>query len=132
VQQQLINIAYLVSAILFILGLKGLTSPRTARNGNLTGALGMLVAVVATLFDRHILSFEMILAGIALGSAIGVVLALKVPITSMPQLVAALNGFGGGASVLVAATAVLSPEMVGDVPLRCSSTSPLVRLEETQ
>jgi NAD(P) transhydrogenase subunit beta len=116
VQQQLINIAYLISAVLFIFGLKGLTSPRTARNGNLIGALGMLVAILATLFDRHILTFELILAGIALGSAIGVVLALKVPITAMPQLVAALNGFGGGASVLVAATAVLAPEMAGEVP----------------
>ncbi len=115
-QQQLINIAYLISAVLFIFGLKGLTSPRTARNGNLIGALGMLVAVAATLFDRHILSFELILAGIVLGSAAGVVLALKVPITAMPQLVAALNGFGGAASVLVAATAMLIPEMVGDVP----------------
>jgi NAD(P) transhydrogenase subunit beta len=116
VQQNLINIAYLVSAVLFILGLKGLTSPRTARNGNLLGAAGMLVAVAATLFDRHILTFELILAGITVGSAIGAFAALKVPITAMPQMVAAFNGFGGAASACVAATAVLAPELVGDIP----------------
>jgi proton-translocating NAD(P)+ transhydrogenase subunit beta len=116
VQQNLINIAYLVSAVLFILGLKGLTSPRTARNGNLLGAAGMLVAVVATLLDRHILTFELILAGIVVGSAIGAFAALKVPITAMPQMVAAFNGFGGAGSALVAATAVLAPELVGDIP----------------
>ncbi|HUG80660.1 MAG TPA: NAD(P)(+) transhydrogenase (Re/Si-specific) subunit beta, partial [Bryobacterales bacterium] len=113
-QQNLINIAYLVSAVLFILGLKGLTSPRTARNGNLLGATGMLVAVAATLFDRHILTFELILAGIVVGSAIGAFAALKVPLTAMPQMVAAFNGFGGAASACVAATAVLAPELVGD------------------
>jgi len=116
VQQNLINIAYLGSAVLFILGLKGLTSPRTARNGNLLGASGMLVAVAATLFDRHILTFELILAGVVVGSAIGTLAALKVPITAMPQMVAAFNGFGGAASALVAATAVLAPELVGDIP----------------
>jgi len=75
VQQNLINIAYLVASILFILGLKGLTSPRTARRGNLLGAMGMLVAVVVTLFDQQIVSFELILAGIVLGSAVGVIAA---------------------------------------------------------
>ena len=115
-QQNLINIAYLVASVLFILGLKGLTSPRTARRGNLLGATGMLVAVVVTLFDQQIVSFELILAGIVLGSAIGAVAAAKVPLTSMPELVALFNGFGGGASALVAATAVLSPETIGDVP----------------
>ena len=115
-QQNLINTAYLVSSALFIFGLKGLTSPRTARRGNLLGALGMLLAVVATLFDQHILRFELILAGIVIGGLIGSVWALKVPITAVPQLVAAFNGFGGAASALVAATAVLAPEMVTGVP----------------
>ena len=115
-QQNLINVAYLVSSVLFILGLKGLTSPKTARRGNLLGALGMLLAVVATLLDRHIISFELILAGIVIGGLIGAVFALRVPITAMPQLVAAFNGFGGAASALVAATAVLAPEMLTGVP----------------
>ena len=116
-QQNLINIAYLAASILFILGLKGLTSPRTARNGNLLGAMGMLLAVVATLLDQQIVSFELILAGIVIGTAIGAAAALKVPLTSMPELVAIFNGLGGGASALVAATAVLAPEMIGNVPL---------------
>ena len=80
------------------------------------GATGMLVAVVVTLFDQQIVSFELILVGIVLGSAIGAVAALKVPLTSMPELVALFNGFGGGASALVAATAVLAPSMIGNVP----------------
>ncbi len=113
--QNLINIAYLLASILFIVGLGGLTSPRTARRGNLLGAAGMLVAVAATLLDQQILSFELILAGLVAGSVIGAVSALKVPLTAMPELVAAFNGFGGGASALVAATVVAAPEMITGV-----------------
>ena len=115
-QANLINAAYLLAAILFILGLKGLTSPRTAVRGNALGALGMLLAMVATLVDRQIVSFEMIALGIAIGSVIGVVWALKVQMTAMPQLVAAFNGFGGGASALVAGAAVLMPGAIVGVP----------------
>ena len=114
-QQNLVNAAYLVASVLFILGLKGLTSPRTALRGNLLGATGMLIAVTATLLARQIVSFELILVGIAIGSVVGVAAALKVPLTAMPELVALFNGFGGGASALVAAAAVLSPAMIGDV-----------------
>ena len=114
-QQNLVNAAYLVASVLFILGLKGLTSPRTALRGNLLGATGMLIAVTATLLVRQIVSFELILVGIAIGSVVGVAAALKVPLTAMPELVALFNGFGGGASALVAAAAVLSPAMIGDV-----------------
>lgn len=114
-QQNLVNAAYLAASVLFILGLKGLTSPRTALRGNLLGATGMLIAVTATLLVRQIVSFELILVGIAIGSVVGVVAALKVPLTAMPELVALFNGFGGGASALVAAAAVLSPAMIGDV-----------------
>ena len=114
-QQNLVNAAYLAASVLFILGLKGLTSPRTALRGNLLGATGMLIAVAATLLARQIVSFELILVGIAIGSVVGVAAALKVPLTAMPELVALFNGFGGGASALVAAAAVLSPAMIGDV-----------------
>jgi H+-translocating NAD(P) transhydrogenase subunit beta len=100
--QGLIQLAYLVAAVLFILGLKGLTHPRTAVRGNLLGATGMLVAIVAVLVDQRILDFKWIAAGMLAGSAIGAVLAAKVKMTAMPQLVAMLNGFGGLASVLVA------------------------------
>ena len=98
----IIHLAYLVAAILFILGLKGLTRPRTAVRGNLLGAMGMLVAVVATLVHQDVLSYGMIIAGMVVGAGIGVVLAVKIEMTAMPQLVAVFNGFGGGASVLVA------------------------------
>ncbi|MEL7156692.1 MAG: NAD(P)(+) transhydrogenase (Re/Si-specific) subunit beta, partial [Actinomycetota bacterium] len=97
-----IRLGYLLAAVLFVLGLKGLSRPRTAVRGNLLGALGMLVAVVVTLTDRQILSFGWIVAGAIVGSAVGVTLATRVPITAMPELVALFNGFGGAASALVA------------------------------
>jgi NAD(P) transhydrogenase subunit beta len=103
----LIHVAYLVASVLFILGLKGLTHPRTAVRGNRLGALAMLVAVVATLFDQQILSYEWILIGVVVGGLIGAVLAAKIAMTEMPQLVAVFNGFGGGASVLVAGAALV-------------------------
>ncbi|MEZ5395184.1 MAG: NAD(P)(+) transhydrogenase (Re/Si-specific) subunit beta [Bryobacterales bacterium] len=111
-----INFAYLVASVLFILGLIGLTSPRTARRGNILGSLGMLTAVVATLAEKQIVSFELILLGIAIGTVIGAIAAVKVQMTAMPEMVAIFNGFGGGASALVAATAVLAPQMAPDVP----------------
>ncbi len=103
----LINLAYLSASILFIYGLKGLAHPRTAVRANQMGALGMLLAIVATLFDKNILSFEIILLGLVIGSAIGVFLALKVKMTEMPQMVALLNGFGGAASTLVGGAALI-------------------------
>ncbi len=101
-KDQLIDLAYLVAGVLFILGLKGLTHPRTAVRGNLLGALGMLVAIVATLCATEVLSFTFIIVGLIIGGLIGAVLAIKVQMTQMPQLVALFNGFGGGGSVLVA------------------------------
>jgi len=101
------SIAYLAAAVLFILGLKGLGRPRTAPRGNLLGASGMLVAVLATLLDRSIVDFRVLVAGLVVGSAIGAVLAVRVQMTGMPQLVALFNGFGGGASVLVAGASFL-------------------------
>ena len=103
----LVNIAYLIAASLFIFGLKGLTHPRTAVRGNLLGALGMLLAVVITLLDQHIVGYGIILAGIVVGGGIGAVLAVRIKMTDMPQLVALFNGFGGVASVLVAGAALL-------------------------
>ncbi len=96
------NTAYLVAAVLFIAGLKGLSHPRTAVRGNLVGAVGMLLAVVVTLLQQGIMSFELILLGMLAGAVIGAVLALKIQMTAMPQLVGLFNGFGGVASVLVA------------------------------
>ena len=109
----IINFTYLIAAVLFIFGLKGLTHPRTAVRGNLLGALGMFLAVVATLVDQKIISFEMIVAGVVVGALIGLVLAVKIQMTAMPQLVALFNGFGGGASVLVAGAALIEVQSLG-------------------
>ncbi len=103
----LVNIAYLVAASLFIFGLKGLSHPRTAVRGNRLGALGMLLAIVITLLDQSIVGYGIILAGIVVGGGIGAVLAVRIKMTDMPQLVALFNGFGGVASVLVAGAALL-------------------------
>lgn len=111
-----VNIAYLIASSLFVFGLKDLSHPRTAMRGNLLGALGMLIAVVVTLFDKQILSFEIIFAGIIVGSAAGVIIAQKAPMTAVPQIVALLNGLGGGASVLVAATAFAESIVLQQVP----------------
>ena len=109
----LINVGYLLAAILFIFGLKGLTHPRTAVRGNMLGACGMLLAIVITLTDHRIVGFEIILAGVILGAAIGAVLALKIEMTAMPELVALFNGFGGIASVLVAGAALVESTLGG-------------------
>lgn len=101
-------LAYLLSAVLFILGLTRLSSPETARTGNAIAALGMLLAVVATLMDRAIIDFTWILVGILAGSATGLVMARTVKMTAMPQMVAVFNGFGGAASGLVAASEYLA------------------------
>ncbi len=97
------GIAYIVSAILFILGLKRLGSPATARNGNRLSALAMLLAVLATVISNDIASWEWILVGVIIGSGIGAYSARKVQMTSMPQLVAIFNGLGGATSAVVAA-----------------------------
>jgi len=101
-KETLIALAYLISAVLFIFGLKGLTHPKKAVRGNLLGALGMLLAIVVTLVNQQIVGYWMIGVGLVVGSIVGAVLALKIRMTGMPQMVALLNGFGGGASVLVA------------------------------
>ncbi len=106
----IIYLAYLVAASLFILGIKGLTKPRTAVRGNQLSALGMFIAVVVTLLDQSILSYEWIIAGVLLGGTIGAVMATKIQVTSMPQMVAMLNGFGGGASLFIALANFLDPD----------------------
>ncbi len=97
-----IRLLYLVAAVLFITGLKQLQSPETARQGNRISGVGMLLAVLVTLLDQHIVGYGVIAAGMLVGTALGVWLAYTVKMTSMPQMVALLNGFGGGASLLVA------------------------------
>ncbi len=98
----LIDLCYLISAVLFIIGLKGMTKPRTAVRGNWIGSLAMLLAIVATLLHRDVVTWTGILISIAIGSVIGTVMAKRVQMTTMPQMVALLNGLGGGGSFLVA------------------------------
>jgi H+-translocating NAD(P) transhydrogenase subunit beta len=125
----LVSIVYLVSAVLLILGLKRLSSPGTARQGNLMSGTGMLIAIVVTLFDRAILSYGVILAGMLVGAAIGLYMARAVQMTSMPQMVALLNGFGGAASLTVGSAEFLRFEMAGEVlPAAASVTIQLAVL----
>ncbi len=98
----LIQLIYLVATGIFIIGIKRLGSPATARSGNQLAALGMFIGVVVTLFDQQIITYEYIIAGILVGAAIGAYAAKKVEMTAMPEMVAIFNGFGGGASALVA------------------------------
>ena len=106
IPEWVISLVYLVASVLFILGIKGLTHPRTARRGNMMSALGMLIAIIATLVKDDSVNYVWILVGLVIGGGIGTVLATTVKMTAMPQMVGALNGFGGGASVLVAAAAL--------------------------
>ena len=101
---KIIDIAYLVSAISFIYGLKMLSHPKTARNGNLIASVGMLIAIIATVTSSGGLSLKWVAIAMILGSLIGGFFAIKVEMTQMPQLVAIFNGFGGGASALVASS----------------------------
>jgi NAD(P) transhydrogenase subunit beta len=109
-------IAYLVSGVMFILALRGLSSPETSRRGNILGMTGMALAVVVTLSVAGIgdgLTWGMIIAGVAIGGTIGAIIARRIPMTAMPQLVAAFHSLVGIAAVLVAASALYTPEAYG-------------------
>ncbi|BCU05867.1 NAD(P)(+) transhydrogenase (Re/Si-specific) subunit beta [Allochromatium tepidum] len=116
-------LAYLVAAILFILGLKGLTHPASARRGNLYAMLGMLIAIVATLLAPEVQSYGFIVVGIAGGAIIGAIVAMRIQMTAMPQLVAALHSFVGLAAVLVGigtflhhrSLGLLNPVLMGEI-----------------
>jgi H+-translocating NAD(P) transhydrogenase subunit beta len=97
-----IQLVYLIATGFFIVGIKRLGSPATARSGNQLASFGMLMGVAVTLFDREIISFEFIIAGVLIGALTGAFAAKKVQMTAMPEMVAIFNGFGGGASALVA------------------------------
>jgi NAD(P) transhydrogenase subunit beta len=109
----LINLAYAVAAVLFIVGLKMLGSPATARKGNLLSAAGMLVCVVVTLLDQHVIGWELIAIGGVAGTVVGVAAARMVAMTAMPEMVALFNGFGGMASLLVGWAALFAPLPAG-------------------
>ena len=96
-----IDIAYLVTGVLFILGLRYLSSPATARLGNRIALAGMVIAVGATLLDQSVVTWWVLALGFVIGGGIGLYSALKVKMTAMPQMVALFNGAGGGAAALV-------------------------------
>ena len=102
------NIFYVLASVLFILGIKKLSHPKTARSGNFLSACGMFVAIVSTLIANDNIDLQMIIIGVIIGSAIGALFAQKVEMTQMPQMVAIFNGFGGSASALVAAAEFLN------------------------
>ena len=117
IKNLLVPVLYLISSVLFIVGIKGLASVRTARRGNGIAAIGMLLAIVGTLLEIGLIDFRWILIGLIVGSAIGAVVAVRVPMTSMPEMVGLLNGCGGAASLLVAISyvslKVLEPKLGG-------------------
>ena len=108
--EKFIDIAYLVAAVSFIYGLKMLSHPKTARNGNMIASLGMLIAIVTTVALGTNLNLTMIGVAMVVGSIIGAFFAIRVEMTQMPQLVATFNGFGGGASALVASAEFLKTQ----------------------
>jgi len=105
--------AYLIAAICFIMALRGLSSPETARRGNLMGIIGMVIAIVTTLLSPGVVSFTMIIIGILIGGSIGTVVALRIQMTALPQLVAAFHSLVGLAAVFVASAALYNPEAYG-------------------
>jgi NAD(P) transhydrogenase subunit beta len=107
INQNIVNIAYVIAAVLFIFDLKMLAHPRTAVRGNILGSLGMMLAIVATLLSGRF-EWTYIILGIGIGSLIGAIAALRVKMTAMPEMVGLFNGFGGGASVLVAGSALIA------------------------
>jgi NAD(P) transhydrogenase subunit beta len=109
----LTQLLYLLAAVLFIIGLKRMNSPATARQGNLISFVGMLIAILVTLADRAIVSYWVILAGMVVGTGLGLWQAYAVKMTAMPQMVALLNGWGGGASLLVSSAEFLRAYQVG-------------------
>jgi NAD(P) transhydrogenase subunit beta len=112
-----VALAYLAAGVLFILALRGLSSPATSRRGNRFGMIGMLIAVVTTLVTHDVASLPEILGAIALGGAIGWIIARRIAMTAMPQLVAAFHSLVGLAAVLVAAAAFLNPGAFGIIGL---------------
>ena len=121
-------LAYLVSGVLFILALRGLSSPGTSRAGNRYGMVGMLIAVVTTLVTHQIASLPEIVVAIAIGGGIGWIIARRIAMTDMPQLVAAFHSLVGLAAVLVGWAAYLNPEAFGIVG-GDGAINPVSRLE---
>lgn len=130
-EEAFIKLCYLAAAVLFIVGLKGLSHPRTAVRGNLLAAVGMLIAIVVTLMDKRIVSFQVIVAGVVAGGLIGGIMAYRAPMTAMPQVVAIFNGFGGAASALAVGAAfeeALKGHWIEEITIQFSSSAAVAGL----
>jgi NAD(P) transhydrogenase subunit beta len=106
-------VAYLIAAICFVMALRGLSSPATARRGNAFAIAGMVIAVLTTIANPQVIGYDLIVLGMVVGGAIGALIALRIPMTAMPQLVAAFHSLVGMAAVLVSAAALYAPEAYG-------------------
>ncbi len=119
IRNVLVPLIYLLSASLFVFGLKRLGKVKTARGGNVIAAVAMLLAVIGTLLELGSIDYRWILVGLAIGTGVGAVVAYRVPMTAMPEMVALLNGFGGAASALVALSIywvdVVEPSRAGTI-----------------
>ena len=124
----LTGLLYLIAAVCFIMALRGLSSPETARRGNAIGITGMVIAVATTLADPSVLSFEVIIAGVAVGGAIGTVIALKIQMTALPQMVAAFHSLVGLAAVAVATAALYAPASYDIGTVGAIQTSSLIEM----
>ena len=122
-RESVIAAAYIIAAILFVFGLKKLSSPATARAGNQLAALGMVIALAVTLLDRQILSFWIIGIGTVIGALIGTYFARTVQMTAMPQMVALFNGMGGGTAALVSLAEYIRLDRIGETAGAGESTS---------
>jgi len=107
--ENLTSFAYLAASVCFIMALRGLSSPETARQGNNWGIAGMVIAILTTLASPGVVSFGMIILGILIGGAVGTVVARKIQMTALPQLVAAFHSLVGLSAVFVAGAAFFNP-----------------------
>jgi NAD(P) transhydrogenase subunit beta len=115
VSENLTALAYLIASVLFIMALRGLSSPESARQGNVYGIVGMAIAIVVTVIRPDVVSYGWILTALVLGGGVGTVIAIRIQMTAMPELVAAFHSLVGMAAVLVAAAALYNPAAYGIV-----------------
>jgi len=120
--------AYLIASVCFILALRGLSHPESSRRGNMLGMIGMVIAIATTLIDPNVVSYPIIIVGLLIGGSIGAVVAMKIEMTALPQLVAAFHSLVGLAAVLVASAALYSPEAYFSVPVGSIPSASLVEM----